>query len=155
MKAEERRQELIRKYRQGHQAVTDALAGIEEAELDSSASGEWTPREIAHHLADSEMMSAIRLRRLIAEDEPVIAGYDEALFARQLTRGRPIAPSIEAMRWARQTSLQIIERLSDEDWERKGTHEESGPYSVDTWLEIYAAHPHEHAAQIRRARGMA
>ena len=151
----ERRQKLIDDYRGGHQAVVDALDGIRDEELDHAAGGEWTPREIAHHLADSEMTSAIRLRRLIAEDAPVIAGYDEALFAKALTRDRPIAPSIEAMRWAREASLQILERLTDAEWGRKATHEESGAYSVDTWLEIYAAHPHEHAAQIRRSRGIA
>src|SRR2546423_3126541 len=96
----ERRQKLIDTYRDGHQAVLDALEGLREEELDRAAGGEWTPREIAHHLADSEMMSAIRLRRLIAEDAPVLAGYDEALFAKALTRDRPIAPSIEAMHWA-------------------------------------------------------
>jgi hypothetical protein len=152
MKAE-RRQELIRQYRSGHEAVTKALAEIGEGELDRSASGEWTPRQISHHLADSEMTSAIRLRRLISEDNPAIAGYDEALFARTLTRDRPIAPSIEAMRWARESSLQILERLTDDEWQRTGTHSEIGPYSVEQWLEIYAPHPHDHAAQINRSRG--
>jgi len=57
---------LIHRYKEGHRAVMDALRGITDEELDRSASGEWTPRQIAHHLADSEMMSAIRLRRLIA-----------------------------------------------------------------------------------------
>ena len=148
------RHEMIKRYRDGHRAVVEALYGITEEELDRSASGEWTPREIAHHLADSEMMSAIRLRRIIAEESPVLNAYDEMRFAKTLTRNRPIAPSVEAMRWARETSLQIIESLSDADWARSATHEESGPYSVDTWLEIYAAHPHDHAAQIRRARGI-
>ncbi|HZQ49666.1 MAG TPA: DinB family protein [Candidatus Dormibacteraeota bacterium] len=152
---QERRRELVEKYRVGSQAVLDAYDGITDDELDRSASGEWTPREIAHHLADSELNSAIRLRRIVVEDRPVLNGYDEAQFARVLTRDRPIAPSLEAMRWARESSLQIVERLSDEEWERTGTHEESGPYSVDTWLEIYAAHPHEHAAQVRRSRGKA
>ena len=151
----DRRRQLIEQYREGHRAVKDALDGITDDELDRSASGEWTPREIAHHLADSEMTSAIRLRRIIAEDEPVLPGYDEMQFARALTRDRPIAPSIEAMRWARESSLQIIERLTDDEWSRKATHEESGPYSVDAWLETYAVHPHDHAAQIRRARGRA
>ena len=149
----ERKQELIRRYRSGHDAVTKALAGIGEDELDRSISGEWTPRQIAHHLADSEMTAAIRLRRLITENNPAIAGYDEALFARTLTRDRPIAPSVEAMRWARESSLQILERLTDDEWKRTGTHSESGPYSVEQWLEIYAAHPHEHDAQIDRSRG--
>jgi hypothetical protein len=38
-----------------------------------------------------------------------------------------------------------------EEWRRSGIHTDSGPYSVDTWLEIYAAHCHDHADQIARA----
>jgi DinB family protein len=149
------RTDLIRRYRDGHRAVVDALQGLDDEELDSSASGEWTPRMIAHHLADSEMMSAIRLRRLITEDSPVIHGYDEAEFARKLTSDRPIEASLEAMRWARESTAQILERLTEEDWRRAGTHSESGPYSVEDWLTIYASHGHDHAQQIARSRGRA
>jgi hypothetical protein len=151
----ERRHELMTRYRSGHEAVVEALRDIREEELDRSASGEWTPREIAHHLADSEMMSAIRLRRLVAEDDPVLSGYDEVEFARNLTRDRPMGPSIEAMRWARESSAQILDRLTEEEWQRTGSHAESGQYSVERWLEIYSAHPHDHAAQIKRSRGVA
>jgi hypothetical protein len=42
--------------------------------------------------------------------------------------------------------------LTEEQWARGGTHAASGPYGVETWLEIYAAHAHDHADQIRRAR---
>jgi hypothetical protein len=149
----EDRARLIERYRDGHRVVADALKGITDDELDRSASGEWTPRQTAHHLADSEMMSAIRIRRLLTEDEPVIHGYDEATFARKLTADRPIAPSLEAMRWARETSAQLLERMTEEDWGKVGTHTESGSYSVQDWLTIYAAHAHDHAAQIKRARG--
>jgi hypothetical protein len=151
----EERARLIKQYREGHSAVKEALSGITPEELDRSASGEWTPREIAHHLADSEMMSAIRIRRLLVEDEPVIHGYDEAAFARKLTNDRPIEPSIEAMRWARETCSQLLERMTGADWRKVGTHTESGPYSADDWLTIYAAHAHDHAEQIKRARGKA
>jgi hypothetical protein len=149
------RKALIQRYRDGHRAVADALQGVRNDELDRSASGEWTPRAIVHHLADSEMTSAIRLRRLIAEDNPTIQGYDEAQFASRLTSDRPIEPSLEAMRWARESTVQILERLSEEDWRRAGTHSESGPYSVEDWLVIYANHGHDHAEQIARARGRA
>ncbi|HLQ16806.1 MAG TPA: DinB family protein, partial [Candidatus Eisenbacteria bacterium] len=74
MNAEERAR-LIKRYREGHREVEQALSGITPEELDRSAGGGWTPREIVHHLADSEMMSAIRIRRLLTEDEPVIHGY--------------------------------------------------------------------------------
>jgi DinB superfamily len=153
MKAEER-DDLVRKYRDGYRAVTAALDGITEQELDRSAvEGEWTPRQIVHHLADSEMMSAIRIRRLLAEPKPVIYGYDEKAFAERLTSDRPIEPSLQAMRYARETSAQLLERMTDEDWKIVGRHTESGRYGAEDWLRIYASHAHDHAAQITRARG--
>jgi hypothetical protein len=57
------------------------------------------------------------------------------------------------MRWARESTAQILDRLTDEDWGRAGTHSESGRYSVEDWLSIYAKHAHDHAKQIDRARG--
>ena len=72
---------LVQRYTQGHSVVVEALAGITPAELDARHDG-WSAREVVHHLADSEMTSAIRLRRLLAEDRPVIDGYDEETFAR-------------------------------------------------------------------------
>jgi len=149
----EERKALIRRYRDGHRAIVEALKDLRDDELDRSASDEWTPRMIAHHLADSEMTSAIRLRRLIAENNPIITGYDEAEFAKKLTSDRPIEASVEAMRWARESTAQILERLTDEEWLRAGTHSESGRYSVEDWLTIYANHGHDHAKQIERSRG--
>jgi len=152
MDAEEK-ERLIRQYRDGYRVVVEALDGVTEDELDRSATGDWTPRQIAHHLADSEMMSAIRIRRLLAEPEPVIHGYDEKAFAELLTGDRPIQPSLEAMRWARETCAQLLDRMTDDDWRIVGTHTESGRYSTEEWLRIYANHAHDHAAQITRARG--
>lgn len=150
----ERRTELLQKYRTGHQAVVEAVAGIRDDELDHSAgSDDWTPRQIVHHIADSEMTAAIRLRKLVAEDNPTIEGYDEKVFARSMTWDRPIEPSLEAVRWARESTLQILERLSEDQWKKAGTHTELGPYSVERWLEVYAAHCHDHADQIKKTRG--
>jgi DinB superfamily len=146
------RAELIVRYRDGYRVVQDALKDLVDEELDRAADGGWTPRQIVHHLADSEMMAAIRIRRLLAEPTPVIHGYDEKAFAERLTSDRPIEPSLEAMRWARETCGQLLDRMSDADWSISGTHTESGPYTTEDWLRIYAAHAHEHAQQIRAAR---
>jgi hypothetical protein len=149
-----RRQQLVDQYRRGYEAVVRALDGVTESELDRRpAPGKWTAREIVHHLADSEMTSAIRLRRLVAEDNPVIVGYDQEAFARRLKYDRPIAASLAALQAARETTFEILDRLTDDEWQRTGTHSESGAYSVHAWLEIYAVHAHDHADQIRRARG--
>ena len=148
------RDALIARYRDGHRAVLEVLDGATEADLDAppAAPDAWTARMVVHHLADSEMMSAMRLRRLIAEDHPVIEGYDEPTFARRLFYDdRAIAPSLAAVDAARETTLQILEHLTEEQWGREGVHTESGRYGVEDWLQIYAAHCHDHADQIRRA----
>ena len=149
------RRQLVQQYREGYAAVVAALEGATDAELDRRPGpGKWTAREIVHHLADSEMTSAIRLRRLIAEDNPVIVGYDQEEFARRLKYDRPIAASLAAFKAARETTAEILDLLTEAEWARTGTHSESGAYSVGTWLEIYAVHAHGHADQIRRARGV-
>jgi hypothetical protein len=147
------RQRLIERYTDGHRVVAAALEGATDAELDARpAPGKWSAREIVHHLADSEMTSAIRLRRLLAEDSPLIVGYDQDEFARRLFYDRPIDASLAAFGWARAATAELLARLDDAHWLRAGTHNEVGPYSVERWLEIYAAHAHNHAEQIRRAR---
>jgi len=148
------RRELIERYRTGVAEVEAALAGITDAELDRRPPepGGWTARQVTHHLADSEAMSYIRLRRLIADDDPVIQGYDEPVWARRLHYDRPIAPSLAVVRGVRGGSLALLETLTEDEWTRTGTHSESGPYGVEAWLRIYADHCHDHAEQIRAAR---
>jgi hypothetical protein len=148
------RNDLVARYKAGHATLLASLAGIDEAGLDSRpADGGWTPREVVHHTADSEMTAAIRLRRLIAEENPLIVGYDGDAFAVRLAYAdRPIEPALAAIAAARATTAQILDRLTEADWARTGTHSEAGAYGVERWLEIYALHCDEHADQIRRAR---
>jgi len=150
------RQTLVTKYKDGYRAVADALAGATDDELDARpAPGKWSAREIVHHLADSEMTSAIRMRNLIATDNLSIVGYDQEVFATRLHYDRPIAASLAAFRAARETTAELLDRLSEADWTRDGTHTEHGRYGMDTWLGIYSIHAHDHADQIRRARASA
>jgi hypothetical protein len=133
--------------------VNDAVRGAPAEELDRRpAPDEWSARQVAHHLADSETMSTIRLRRLIAEPEPLVQAYDEAEFARRLHYERPIETSLAVFGAVRTSNLELLETLSEDEWQRTGMHSDDGPYSVETWLRIYAAHGHDHAEQIRRAR---
>jgi DinB family protein len=150
----EERQELIAQYKSGYAEVLRTLADFPAESLTAHPiSGKWSAAEIVHHLADSETTSALRLRRLVVEDHPLIQGYDQDEYAAKLRYNeRDLTPSLEAFRFARETTAQLIDLMSEDDWHREGTHSESGSYTMEDWLRIYAAHAHNHAAQIGRLR---
>ena len=143
------RQHLIAQYMRGPSVIAAAIKKIGRSNLDTrSAPDEWSPRQVVHHLADSEMAHAFRLRRLIAEPHPVIQAYNEAEFARQLHYDRPIETSLEAFRAARAASAELLGALTELQWSHVGFHTETGRYTVEDWLRIMAVHAEDHALQI-------
>jgi len=146
------RDALISRFREGYAAVERAVDGLTDADLDRPGpEGGWTPRQVVHHLADSEATAYVRLRKLIAEDEAIIQAYDEPEFARRLHYERPIGSSLAVLKAVREASLELLESLTPAEWDRRGTHAESGAYSVNDWLRIYAGHSDDHANQITEA----
>jgi hypothetical protein len=134
--------------RQFHELITS----LSQSELDLSDAEGWTPRQVIHHVADSEAQSYARLRRLIAEPGTTIQGYDEGKWAANPTLGyseTDVANSIAVFTAVRNSSHQLILRLTEKELDNSGTHSESGEYSIRTWLETYINHPKDHAAQIK------
>jgi DinB superfamily len=150
----EERNDLIAKYNAGYDEVMKALDGFPADSLGAHPiPGKWSAREIVHHLGDSETTSAGRLRTLLVEDNPLIRGYNQDEFATRLRYNeRDMAPALAAFRYARETTGQLLGLMTEDDWKRAGTHSESGAYSTENWLRIYADHAHNHAAQIQRLR---
>ncbi len=147
------RTDLIAMYVAGPDVIEQALAGITAEEWDvTEAPAEWSPRQVVHHLADSETTSAIRIRRILVEDNPLIQSYDQDEFARLLHYDRDPAVSLALFAAVRASTAELLQRMSDADWRRPGTHSEAGAYSAEDWLRSYGVHAHEHADQIDRAR---
>ncbi len=147
------RERPLKHHASGYDDLVDALAGANSAELDRApATDAWTARQIVHHVADGEANGYVRLRRLLAEDCPLLPNYDERQWATALHYDGPIEPSLAFKKSARDVSLGLLQVLSEHDWQRHGTHTERGTYTMSDWLVDYAEHPHIHADQIRRAR---
>ena len=147
---------LIAQYRDGYSAVAEALLRITPEELDARpGEGRWTPREVVHHLADSEMSAAMRLRLILAEDRPTIQGYDQDEFARRLHYDRPHEAALELFRYSRESTAELLELMTPADWIREAVHSTAGVFGAERWLQIYAGHAHKHARQIRAARDAA
>jgi hypothetical protein len=146
--------DLIARYRAGHGVLLAALDGLTPEALDWRPDPEaWNVRDVVHHLEDAEMTGAVRLRRLLTEDSPFLPAFDEEVYRRRLAyAARPIQPALDAIRAAHETTAELLDRLTADDWRRAGTHSEEGPYSLLRWLAFHATHTHDHAAQIRQLR---
>ena len=137
------------------QYFADSVTALADGDLDRHQPDGWSPRQVIHHVADSETQSYVRLRRLVAEPEgSLIQGYDEGAWAQNKTLGYeelPVENSFAVFLSVRAASLEIIKRLSTQDLEKSGQHSESGKYTVQKWLETYTKHPRDHADQIKSA----
>ena len=130
------------------------IESLEESDLDKNDGEGWTPRQVIHHLADSEAQSYARLRRLVAEPGTTIQGYDEGKWAENAVLGYrelPVEISINVLRSVRAASLMILRRLSEEQLQNSGTHTESGEYTIQKWVDSYTNHPVDHGQQITKA----
>jgi len=68
-----RRQQLLRRYEDASRAVVVAIDHVSGEHLDlRPAKGGWSPREIVHHLANAQMVESLRLRRMLAENTPML-----------------------------------------------------------------------------------
>lgn len=111
---------------------------------------DWTIHEIVLHIADSEANSYVRCRRLIAEPDSEVLGYDEAGWARRLRYHEQSADTaLELFALLRRSTYELIRDLPDDVWSHTVLHSESGRMTFDEWLDTYERHVPEHIAQMR------
>ena len=146
--------ELLERFRRGPELVAVATTGASGAQLDfSPAPGKWSVRQIACHLADSEMVGAIRFRRVVAEENPQLGDYDRDAWARKLDYGkRKISYALEGFRRMRADNYQLLHSLPEEVFSQTATHPARGTMTLLDLLRLYAEHAEKHAQQIMSIR---
>ncbi len=134
--------------------LREAVAGLNESQFDTEyREGGWTIRQTVHHLADSHMNSLIRFKLALTEDSPpVIKPYFEDRWAELGDSRMPVDFSLRMLdtihaRWA-----SLIRSLSEDDFKRKFVHPETGEWTLEEALALYAWHSRHHTAHITRLR---
>jgi hypothetical protein len=150
--AKSERDDLIRRYEGGAAKLRAAWERVPaEARKWRPAEGKWSAHEVVCHAADSETNAHARIRFLAAEPSPVILGYDQAHWAEALDyHTLPVEPAMATVEAVRANTVPLLRRMPEDAWARKGTHTESGAYTAEDWLRIYADHLDKHAGQIDR-----
>lgn len=146
------RQDCIRRYAEGPALISAALAETPTEALQwRPAPGKWSVHEVIVHCADSEVNSHGRIRYVLGEGHPTIVGYDEARWARVMDyHAHPLDLALATVVAVRANTVPLLQRLTEEQWARTGTHTEAGAYGAGIWLRAYAEHLEIHDRQIRR-----
>ena len=148
----EEREALIKRYEEGPTRFRDAFAKVpREAWKWRPEDGKWSVYEVVCHCADAEMNAASRIRYLVAEEKPAIAGFDQDRWAQVLDyHSEKIELALAAVDVMRALTVNLLKQLPEEAWAAEGTHSESGRYTAEDWLTIYAEHLEKHSRQIER-----
>jgi hypothetical protein len=134
--------------------IDEAMRGLSDEELRRRPSpNEWSILETCCHLRDAAEIEGQRIRRLLEEEQPTLRPYDQEALARERNyQGddpRRVGIALRAF-WG--GLAYQLERLSDEEWERGGTHPEIGPVTVGSRAELTVEHARAHLEQIRAMR---
>jgi hypothetical protein len=146
--------DLLERFRRGAELVAVATTGAAGPVLDfRPAEGKWSVRTIVCHLADTEEVLSMRLRQVIAEDNPALPAIDQDAWAERLDYSRrKLSQALDTFRRTRAENYDLLKDLPQETFARTGRHSERGTITLLDLLRIFAGHPEKHVQQIQAAR---
>jgi DinB superfamily len=115
--------------------------------------GEWSALETLTHLRDVIVhVYGLRIRRLLYEDAPTFADFDEEGYRRaSLARGEAAGDLLETIVGEHEQLARLLQALPDAEWSREGRHPTFGVMSIEFLARRIGEHGEEHAAQIVEA----
>ncbi len=141
---------LIQTYSDGAQLLRAVLQSAANADIDARPiEGKWSVREVVCHLADSEIVYADRMKRVLAEENPTFFDASPDLFIPALhCSKRPLDSELNVIEAIRTHMLPLLKSCAASDFQRSGIHSLDGPMTLQTLLERIVGHVPHHIAFI-------
>lgn len=148
--------DVIDELRSAPAQVATAVRGVSSAALDERPGEDaWSVRTILAHLRDMEfLLMRLRAERILAEDAPKFAPFDEKVWAETRSKDRDsLANLVKDFRLQRQASVAILEALAEADWMSKAYLGDGNGFDLICWIDRWAAHDREHIDDLNRLLG--
>ncbi|MGI8927089.1 MAG: DinB family protein [Tepidiformaceae bacterium] len=145
------------RFVEGPSAVNEAVRGLGAGGLNRRPHGDdWSARDVIIHLADSELVAAVRFRLVIAEEAPLLPAYDEGNWKRRLHYlWRSPEAALSLFQQTRFSSAEMLRQCSAPAWERTGLHPTFGVLTLEALLARGVDHIDQHVAQLAALRSPA
>ena len=142
-----------------HEAATitflEVAKSLSDQELDEAPVGEWTPRQVIHHMAHADAYCLTRIIQVLSEPGTSIRSFSEAALVGSEVlayASTPVESSIALLKATRAETLRLLRSSSDKDLARTCTHSELGEISMEEMIIRFTEHPLGHAQQIMDAK---
>jgi uncharacterized damage-inducible protein DinB len=141
-------------YEVGAAHLRQAIQGLTPVQLrHRPADGSWSIQQIVLHMMDSELIVTDRAKRIIAEPEPQLIGFDERLYAANLLYDeQTVDDAVSIIEISRRQFARILRKLPPEAMDRCGFHNERGQATLRQVLLSLNSHFRHHLERIREKR---
>ncbi|MBA2606645.1 MAG: putative metal-dependent hydrolase [Acidobacteria bacterium] len=149
----ENRQQLIETIEELPEKIKSATNDLSDEQLDTPyrPSG-WTVRQTVHHVADSHLNSFMRFKLALTEELPTIRPYFEDRWAELADSRMPIDVSIKIIEGIHARWTNLLQSMSEEDFNKQLNHPDSGVWTLEKMLALYGWHSRHHTAHINNLR---
>lgn len=148
--------ELLARFCSGSDRLIDLVSGLEDAQLDEAmAPGEWTIRQIIHHLADDGDVYSFILKKAMAlpgttVNMGVFPGNEPWANALQ-TSQRPVKAALHLIQAHRECIVELASAFPDRldhSVTFKAENEGEICFSVEAMIGMLSEHMEEHVSTI-------
>jgi uncharacterized damage-inducible protein DinB len=138
--------ELIDQYEDGGRKLRKAVEHLDRNDLTAvPIPGKWSIQQLVAHVADTDLVFADRIKRVIAEDRPQLLAFDETKWAKALQYELQSTPdAIELLALNRRVMANLLRALPPEAFARVGVHTERGEMTLETLMEYVTRHLDHH-----------
>ena len=133
--------------------LAQSIENLSDKQLDTPYRPKgWTIRQTVHHVADSHLNSYCRFKLALTEESPTIRPYWEDRWAELADSRLPTDVSMKITEGVHARWTNLLETMTDEDFQRKLIHPESGEWTLEKMLALYDWHSRHHTAHITNLR---
>ena len=138
--------QVIEDYAAGATLPAKAITGLTRDELNAHpVPGTWSIQEIVLHLTASDLIASDRMKRVAAEERPLIIGYNETLFTKHLGYDKlDTRLACEVFEKNRVMTAAVLRNLPEPAFARAGVHNERGLLTLEGLVKGYVDHLNHH-----------
>lgn len=144
---------LFERYVRGPTLLREAIAGLDGGQMNRKPADGWSIRDIVLHIADAEIVGALQIRLVIAEDDPSFVLFDQEKWQRRLHYlWRDPEGALACFQQNRYATAELLQQCSADTWQRAAAAADGHRVTLANLLGAYVEHVDSHVEQIAGLR---